>query len=136
MCARPCGEVIKRECQHTVAEEVAVTGGGLVTDSQAFLYPCSSDGSSFDSEVSFSYLVGCAWLLFCCCLDLVKQILLQIHRVLPVFLEQGEPAWPSHMQPVSSLIQSCPTLCDPMDYGTPGLPVHHQLLEFKQTHVH
>ena len=32
--------------------------------------------------------------------------------------------------------QSCPTLCDPMDCSTPGLPVHHQLLELAQTHVH
>ena len=36
----------------------------------------------------------------------------------------------------SSVPQSCPTLCDPMDYSTPGLPVHHQLLEFTQAHVH
>ena len=36
----------------------------------------------------------------------------------------------------SSVTQSCPTLCDPMDCSTPGLPVHHQLLEFTQTHVH
>ena len=36
----------------------------------------------------------------------------------------------------SSLIQSCLTLCDPMNCSTPGLPVHHQLLEFTQTHVH
>ena len=35
-----------------------------------------------------------------------------------------------------SLAQSCPTLCDPMNYSTPGLPVHHQLLVFTQTHVH
>ena len=35
----------------------------------------------------------------------------------------------------SSVAQSCPTLCDPMDCSTPGLPVHHQLLEFTQTHV-
>ena len=35
-----------------------------------------------------------------------------------------------------SVTQSCPTLCDPMDCSTPGLPVHHQLLEFTQTHVH
>ena len=32
--------------------------------------------------------------------------------------------------------QSCPTLCDPMNRSTPGLPVHHQLLEFTETHVH
>ena len=37
---------------------------------------------------------------------------------------------------VSSVTQSCPTLCDPMDCSTPGFPVHHQLLELAQTHVH
>ena len=36
----------------------------------------------------------------------------------------------------SSVTQSCPTLCDPMNRSTPGLPVHHCLLEFTQTHVH
>ena len=36
----------------------------------------------------------------------------------------------------SSVAQSCPTLCDPMNCSTPGLPVHHHLLEFTQTHVH
>ena len=36
----------------------------------------------------------------------------------------------------SLVTQSCPTLCDPMNHSTPGLPVHHQLLEFTQTHVH
>ena len=36
----------------------------------------------------------------------------------------------------SSVTQSCPTLCDPMECSTPGLPVHHQLPEFTRTHVH
>ena len=36
----------------------------------------------------------------------------------------------------SSVVQSCLTLCDPMNRSMPGLPVHHQLLEFTQTHVH
>ena len=36
----------------------------------------------------------------------------------------------------SSVAQSCPTLCYPMNRSTPGLPVHHQLPEFTQTHVH
>ena len=36
----------------------------------------------------------------------------------------------------SSVAESCLTLCDPMDCSTPGLPVHHQLLKFAQTHVH
>ena len=41
-----------------------------------------------------------------------------------------------HMYQFSSVAQSCPTLCDPMNRSTPGLPVHHQLPEFTQTHVH
>ena len=36
----------------------------------------------------------------------------------------------------SSVVQLYPTLCDPMNRSTPGLPVHHQLLEFTQNHVH
>ena len=36
----------------------------------------------------------------------------------------------------SSVTQSCPTLCDSMNHSTPGLPVHHQLSECTQTHVH
>ena len=36
----------------------------------------------------------------------------------------------------SSVAQTCLTLCDPMNHSTPGLPVHHQLWEFTQTHVH
>ena len=37
---------------------------------------------------------------------------------------------------ISSVAQSCPTLCKPMDCSTPGFPVHHQLPELAQTHVH
>ena len=36
----------------------------------------------------------------------------------------------------SSVTQLCPTLCDPMNHSTPGLPVHHKLPKFTQTHVH
>ena len=36
----------------------------------------------------------------------------------------------------SSVAQSCPTLCNPMNCSTPGLPVHHQLPEFTQNHAH
>ena len=36
----------------------------------------------------------------------------------------------------SSITQSCPNLAEPMNHNTCGLPVHHQLLEFTQTHVH
>ena len=42
----------------------------------------------------------------------------------------------SKIHQFSSVAQSCVTLCDPMNHSTPGLPVHHQLPEFTQTHVH
>ena len=42
----------------------------------------------------------------------------------------------SKMIEISSFPQLCPTLCNPMDCSTPGFPVHHQLLELTQTHVH
>ena len=37
---------------------------------------------------------------------------------------------------IRSVAQSCPTLCNPMNHSTPGIPVHHQLLEFTETHFH
>ena len=37
---------------------------------------------------------------------------------------------------IRSVAQSCPTLCNPMNHSTPGLPVQHQLPEFTETHVH
>ena len=43
---------------------------------------------------------------------------------------------PDHSVQFSSVDQSCPTLCNPMNHSTAGLPVHHQLPEFTQTHVH
>ena len=41
-----------------------------------------------------------------------------------------------HSVQFSSVAQSCPTLCDAMNRNMPGLPVHHHLPEFTQTHVH
>ena len=51
-------------------------------------------------------------------------------------IELYSSKWDLNSVQLSSLDQSCPTLCDPMDCSTPGLPVHHQLLESTQTHVH
>ena len=44
--------------------------------------------------------------------------------------------WPANFLQISSVTQSCPTLCDPMEGSIPGFPVHHQHLELAQTHVH
>ena len=51
----------------------------------------------------------------------------------------SRPYWsglPFHPPVGQFVTQSCPALCDPMDYSTPGFPVHHQFLELTQTHVH
>ena len=48
-------------------------------------------------------------------------------------MEKREPFYTVQL---NSVTQLCPTLCDPMDCCMPGLPVHHQLPEFTQTHVH
>ena len=59
-------------------------------------------------------------------------------NMLKILRNRTEKRW-LHLQLgywISSVAQSCPTLCIPMDCSTPGLPVHHQLLEFIQTHVH
>ena len=55
-----------------------------------------------------------------------------------IFMTQGLNPHILHSSSVqfSSVAQSCPTLCNPMNHSTPGLPVHHQLLESTQTHVH
>ena len=45
------------------------------------------------------------------------------------------PLCPSTVQ-FSSVTQSCPTLCDPMDCSTPGFSIHHQLPDLTQTHIH
>ena len=49
---------------------------------------------------------------------------------------QGQRRSPGKTVQFSSVTQSCPTLCDPMNRSTPGLLVHHHLPEFTQTHVH
>ena len=50
--------------------------------------------------------------------------------------EGSEPSSMIRSDQIRSVTQSCPTLCDPMNRSTPGLPVHHQLPEFTETHVH
>ena len=57
------------------------------------------------------------------------------HNTQSFFSSGDNNKWFSFIQ-FSSVTQSCPTLCNPMNHSTPGLPVHHQLPEFTQTHVH
>ena len=69
-------------------------------------------------------------------LAIINPLFLHIFPQVPTWLiSQILRLAATHMS-FSSVAQSCPTLCDPMNRSTPGLPVHHQLLEFTQTHVH
>ena len=59
-----------------------------------------------------------------------------VQIILAFYVEMKQKSIAGFSVQFSSVAQSCPTLCDPMDCSTPGLPVHHQLPEFTQTHVH
>ena len=102
------------------------------------------------------------WFYLCICLYVSKILGLLVMGQPPsspttaniILIHEESPGigWPSHPKSnhsgplrgksrcldfqFSSVTQSCPTLCDPMNHSTPGLPVHHQLPEFTQTHVH
>ena len=101
----------------------------------------------------FTYLF--IWLILCCPVAKHVWILQSLNSNLHIFSRESylksteictssphPSSYLSHLSALStfsqfsSVVQSCLTLCDPMDCSTPGLPVHHQLPEFTQTHVH
>ena len=59
-----------------------------------------------------------------------------VNQILLCLKQSCLKLYPRFLPQFSSVVQSCPTLCNPVNRSTPGLPVHHQLLEFTQTHVH
>ena len=89
---------------------------------------CVSSGIHSILLLNHVSLYGCTTIYFICWLTLTFSNREQsgYKGFVPVF---------SSVQ-FSLVAQSCPTLCDPMNRSTPGLPVHHQLPEFTQTHVH
>ena len=89
-----------------------------------YMFQCYCPKSSHPCLLPSSPKV-CSWhlYLFCC---------LTYRVVVTIFLN---PIYMCSVQ-FSSVTQSCLTLCDPMNHSTPGLPVHHQLPESTQTHVH
>ena len=84
-----------------------------------YMFQCYSLKSSHPHLLPQSPKVCSLYPCFFCCLP---------YRVIVNHLSK------SHQ--IRSVTQSCLTLCDPMNRSTPGLPVHHQLPEFTQTHVH
>ena len=65
----------------------------------------------------------------------VAEPLILGSMLLPNVWYQAAMVWTVPVQ-FNSVVQLCPTLCDPMDWSTSGFPVHHQLPELTQTHVH
>ena len=73
--------------------------------------------------------------LVCCLLD-IMNICCKNSVFYYIPLKSAEFCYSFSHQLISVQFSSCLTLCDPMNCSTPGLPVHHQLPEFTQTHVH
>ena len=65
--------------------------------------------------------------------SIFSQLLHCLEWLRRIFCLNRKLSWDEHQ--FSSVVQSCPTLCDPMNHSTPGLPVHHQLPESSQTHL-
>ena len=93
-------------------------------------------------------LAGCLWPQLLCCDSLGTEIYIFNETTCSLHLKTSPDligmVWKYFMWktffffPIqfSSVIQSCLTVCDPTDCSTPGFPVHHQLPELTQTHVH
>ena len=92
-----------------------------------------------DSEIHFYLFCWfISWDLFPS-LDMFRIVMKNcfIREVANVFLKhQKKKERENHSVQFSSVAQSCPTLSNPINCSMPGLPVHHQLPEFTQTHVH
>ena len=120
-------------------------GSGLVTAAVSYWRVV---GTMFlcNGEVVTADVVRCGsgplWSVFMGGLCVVPAGLVHtsaVLRLLSIPYSQTKEHW-QHIHPskctFSSVTQSCPTLCDPMNRSRPGLPVHHQLPELAQTHVH
>ena len=97
--------------------------------------PCVSGGSVCGQAAMASLARSCSMTSVAS----VEETTPAAQRWLEPSIKKGnvrEPPSTDLNKTFSSVTQSCPTLCDPMDCNTLGLPVYHQLPEFTQTHVH
>ena len=86
--------------------------------------PTKRCASSCFRRFSSSALIASCFFISCSCSNLLVR---SLGCLMAYFFSSVQ---------FSSVAQSCPTLCDPMNRSMPGLPVHHQLPEFTQTHIH
>ena len=78
----------------------------------------------------YTHIYVCVYSLNCSPVQCRYDISLSLTSLACILLKKEQS------DQIRSVAQSCPTLCDPMNHSTPGIPVHHQLPEFTQTHVH
>ena len=89
---------------------------------------CERDKKGVETELNWTYIYSWEYVYSTLCEFCITSLYSGKYQC-----EQREKFWSLQIR---SVAQSCPTLCDPMNPSTPGLPVHHQLPEFTQTHVH
>ena len=68
--------------------------------------------------------------------DWKRSVFIPFPKAMPKNVQTNTQLHSSHTVQLSSVAQSCLTFCNPIDCSTPGFPVHHQLLELTQTHIH
>ena len=140
-------------CYLTISSTATLLSSCLQSFPASWSFPMSwflkSDVQNIGTSASISVLpTDCGWfplgltgliffflfLLFIHCLGLFIIYYQRIIALQNFIVFCQTSTWISHQ--FSSVTKSCPTLCDPMNRSTPGLPVHHQLPEFTQIHVH
>ena len=103
-------------CFHVLSHELCLSDMFLV-------FPSGNAWSQFIPELVVTWAKWCLPVF-----SSVKLLIFPLKLIISL--------WGFTSVQFSSVTQSCPTLCNPMNRSTPGLPVHHQLPEFTQTHVH
>ena len=121
-----------------VSEAAACPWSPIADDSSTPPFPTSFASSSYDSSCPCA---GCQSLCASCCSVLFRILYCKVKNVfffvcLLLMYYLCEKYYKPVTEQFSSVAQSCPTLCNPMNRSPPGLPVHHQLPEFTQTQVH
>ena len=102
----------------------------LITEEGFLIFPCYSLELCIQMSISFPFSFVFGFSSFHSYLQRLPRQPFCFYA----FLFLGDGLDPCLL--FSSVAQSCPTVCDPMNCSMPGLPVHHQLLEFTQTYVH
>ena len=112
----------------TIAHQAPPSMGFSRQDYWSGSFSRGSSQPSNQTSISCIFCVG-RWILYHSAIWTIQRKNSCIFFKPFIYLKEGSVQF-------SSVAQLCPALCDPMNCSTPGLPIHHQLPEFTQTHVH